>query len=38
MTVHGFHGRLLHVDLDSGRHRWREIGAERLRAFVGGIG
>ena len=38
MTVHGFHGRLLHVDLDSGRHQWREIGADRLRAFVGGIG
>ena len=36
--MHGFHGRLLHVDLDSGRHRWRELGEERLRGFVGGIG
>ncbi len=38
MKLHGFHNRLLHVDLDTGRGQWREIGAERLRAFVGGIG
>ena len=38
MTVHGFHNRLLHVDLGSGRHHWQETGEGRLRAFVGGIG
>ena len=36
--VHGFHNRLLHVDLGTGRHRWEETGADRLRAFLGGIG
>ncbi len=36
--VHGFHDRWLHVDLDTGRHRWRETGEHRLRAFLGGIG
>ena len=36
--VHGFHNRLLHVDLGTGRHRWQETGADRLRAFLGGIG
>ena len=38
MTVHGFHNRLLHVDLGTGRHHWQETGTDRLRAFVGGIG
>ena len=38
MIVHGFHNRLLHVDLGTGRHRWQETGADRLRAFLGGIG
>ena len=38
MMVHGFHNRLLHVDLGTGRHRWQETGADRLRAFLGGIG
>ncbi len=38
MTVHGFHDRLLHVDLGAGRHHWQETGEGRLRAFVGGIG
>ena len=38
MTVHGFHDRLLHVDLSTGRHRWQEAGEHRLRAFLGGIG
>lgn len=38
MTVHGFHDRLLHVDLGTGRHRWQKTGEGRLRAFLGGIG
>ena len=38
MTVHGFHDRLLHVDLGTGRHRRQETGEHRLRAFLGGIG
>ncbi len=38
MTVHGFHDRLLHVDLSTGRHHWQETGEGRLRAFLGGIG
>ena len=38
MTVHGFHDRLLHVDLGTARHHWQEIGESRLRAFLGGIG
>ncbi len=36
--MHGFHNRLLHVDLGTGRHRWEESGEDRLRSFVGGIG
>ncbi|HEX5605916.1 MAG TPA: aldehyde ferredoxin oxidoreductase family protein [Candidatus Binatia bacterium] len=36
--MHGFHGRLLHIDLTSGRSVWRDIEASRLRAFLGGIG
>jgi len=38
MTVHGFHDRLLRVDLGTGRHHWQETGESRLRAFLGGIG
>ena len=38
MTVHGFHDRLLHVDLGNGGHRWQQTGEGRLRAFLGGIG
>ena len=34
----GFHGRLLHIDLTTGIHRWRELEESRLRAFLGGIG
>jgi aldehyde:ferredoxin oxidoreductase len=34
----GFHGRLLHIDLTSGDHAWRDIEEARLRAFLGGIG
>jgi aldehyde:ferredoxin oxidoreductase len=36
--VFGFHGRLLHIDLTSGQHCWKDIEAARLRAFLGGIG
>ncbi|MCY4440192.1 MAG: aldehyde:ferredoxin oxidoreductase, partial [Deltaproteobacteria bacterium] len=36
--MYGFHNRLLHVDLGTGRHRWEESGEGRLRSFVGGIG
>ncbi|HLN85493.1 MAG TPA: aldehyde ferredoxin oxidoreductase family protein [Candidatus Limnocylindrales bacterium] len=36
--MHGFHGRLLHVDLTTGQSVWREIEPARLRAFLGGIG
>lgn len=34
----GFHGRLLHIDLTSGKSSWVELDASRLRAFLGGIG
>jgi aldehyde:ferredoxin oxidoreductase len=36
--MHGFHGRLLHIDLSSGKHQRRDLEASRLRAFLGGIG
>ncbi len=36
--MHGFHGRLLHVDLSRRQSSWHEIEAARLRAFLGGIG
>jgi aldehyde:ferredoxin oxidoreductase len=36
--VHGFCGRLLHIDLANGRSAHREIEASRLRACLGGIG
>jgi aldehyde:ferredoxin oxidoreductase len=36
--MHGFHGRLLHVDLTSGQSSWHELEESRLRAFLGGIG
>jgi aldehyde:ferredoxin oxidoreductase len=36
--MHGFHGRLLHVDLSTGQSVWRELEQSRLRAFLGGIG
>jgi aldehyde:ferredoxin oxidoreductase len=36
--VHGFHGRLLHVDLSSGRSSYRDLEEPRLRLFLGGIG
>jgi aldehyde:ferredoxin oxidoreductase len=36
--VYGFHGRLLHVDLSSGKSTCRDLEESRLRAFLGGIG
>jgi aldehyde:ferredoxin oxidoreductase len=36
--VHGFHGRLLHLDLTSGRSDYHEIDESRLRTSLGGIG
>ncbi|HEY7218845.1 MAG TPA: aldehyde ferredoxin oxidoreductase family protein [Candidatus Binatia bacterium] len=36
--MHGFHGRLLHVDLSTGQIFWHEIEKSRLRSFLGGIG
>jgi len=36
--MHGFHGRLLHIDLTTGQSTWRELEPARLRAFLGGIG
>src|SRR5919204_1574480 len=34
----GFYGRLLHVDLSSGRSSYADLGESRLRNFLGGIG
>src|SRR5215470_1570563 len=34
----GFHGQLLHIDLNSGRNSRRELEESRLRAFLGGLG
>lgn len=36
--MHGFFGRLLHVDLDSGRSTHRELPESRLRRYLGGVG
>ncbi|HEY7319676.1 MAG TPA: aldehyde ferredoxin oxidoreductase N-terminal domain-containing protein, partial [Candidatus Binatia bacterium] len=36
--MHGFHGRLLHVDLSTGKSSWHDLPGLRLRAFLGGIG
>ncbi len=36
--MHGFHGRLLHIDLSSGRSHWRDLEEARLRKFLGGVG
>jgi len=36
--MHGFHGRLLHIDLSTGQSSWVNIEESRLRAFLGGIG
>jgi len=36
--MHGFHGRLLHIDLSSGKISWHDLEESRLRGFLGGIG
>src|SRR6266850_8460973 len=36
--MYGFHGRLLHIDLSTGRSSWVDLDETRLRAFLGGIG
>ena len=36
--MHGFSGRLLQIDLDSGRSAYRELEEPRLRKYLGGIG
>jgi aldehyde:ferredoxin oxidoreductase len=36
--MHGFHGRLLHIDLSTGKSNGQMIEESRLRAFLGGIG
>ena len=36
--MHGFCGRMLHVDLGSGRSVYHELEASRLRRYLGGIG
>jgi aldehyde:ferredoxin oxidoreductase len=36
--MHGFHGRLLHIDLSTGKSNWQMIEESRLRAFLGGVG
>ena len=36
--MHGFHGRLLHIDLSTGRISWHDLAASRLREVLGGIG
>ena len=36
--MHGFHGRLLHIDLSCGKSSWLRLEESRLRAFLGGIG
>src|SRR5919108_1172286 len=38
LTVYGFHGRLLHIDLNNGRSSYRELAEPRLRSCLGGIG
>jgi aldehyde:ferredoxin oxidoreductase len=36
--MYGFHGRLLHVDLSTGKSSWHDLAEPRLRSFLGGIG
>jgi aldehyde:ferredoxin oxidoreductase len=36
--VHGFFGRVLHVDVTSGRSAYRDLEESRLRRYLGGIG
>ena len=36
--MHGFYGRLLHIDLTARKSVWLDLEEPRLRAFLGGIG
>jgi aldehyde:ferredoxin oxidoreductase len=36
--MYGFHGRLLHIDLSSGRYAWHELTQAYLQPILGGIG
>jgi aldehyde:ferredoxin oxidoreductase len=36
--MHGFHGRLLHINLTSGKSALHDLTESRLRGFLGGIG
>src|SRR5918994_6673415 len=36
--MRGFHGRLRHIYLNSGKASWQALEESRLRAFLGGIG
>jgi aldehyde:ferredoxin oxidoreductase len=36
--MHGFHGRLLHIDLSTGQSSWHDLEPARLRQVLGGIG
>ena len=36
--MHGFSGRVLHIDLTSGRSAHHQLEASRLRRYMGGIG
>jgi aldehyde:ferredoxin oxidoreductase len=36
--MHGFHARLLHIDLTGGKSAFQDLAESRLRGFLGGIG
>src|SRR6185369_14948059 len=36
--MHGFHGRLLHIDLTNEPSSWQDLDESRLRGYLGGIG
>ena len=36
--MYGFHGRLLHIDLNTRQSCWGDLGETRLRLLLGGIG
>src|SRR3954470_7148364 len=36
--MHGFHGRMLHIDLTSAKCVWHELAEARLKQSLGGVG
>jgi aldehyde:ferredoxin oxidoreductase len=38
MTMFGYHGRYLRVDLTEGSCEWRPLSADALRRYLGGVG